>query len=395
MRQEPGIFSMDSKWIGALSCLLRQGFLSDRERRFQAILQGIAFPTSDGWAASRLLLAQREALGSDNELVMALLALQPEWRAPWLRILAARCREAGQMGGEALADLVTQVGGAAAWVEARLPHASLEPTPSAAVERELLGVSAEQAAATPMLARVLAVAFELSVSRNDTLPILPMIDGSGVQADQNWIKGRLLALPGTTVESNYLLHGKLAASDDTGTDDTAMTWVLRTPWALLLTMIVYAQYNWAAETRGGLLLELTPGQNAFTPGEISVLVAGPEGDETRCGTLADLVLRSLSHLGVYWFPYSPRPDELNTLLAGIVGSLLTRHVWRYQDGASGQNGQYLIHPLFADACFRLPASKVFNRTGRLLWQAVRMSAEDMRSERISALPGMKRPGDDE
>lgn len=384
---------MDSKWTAGLSSLLRQGYLSDPDRRFQSILQGIAFPTVSGWSASRILLSQRDSLGSDDELVMALLTLQQEWREPWVRIMAARCREAGQMAGDSLPNLVTQLRGAAAWVEAQLPQASLVPSPTAAVERELLGVSVEQSAAAPVLARVLAVASALSASRNDSLPTLPLIEASGVQAEQNWVKGRLLALPGAAVESSYLLHGNFASTEDAGTDETAMTWVLGTPWALLLAMTVYAQYNWAAEARGGLLLELTPGQNAFSPAEITVLVAGPEGDETRCGSLADLVLRSLSHLGVHCFPRQPRPDELNALLPASIGTLLSRYVWRYQDGASGQNGQYLIHPLFADACYRLPGSRVFNRTGRLLWQAVRMSAEEMRRERLSALPSMKRPGD--
>jgi hypothetical protein len=36
--------------------------------------------------------------------------------------------------------------------------------------------------------------------------------------------------------------------------------------------------------------------------------------------------------------------------------------------------------LFADASYRLPGSKVFNRTGKLLWQAVRMSAEALYQE---------------
>lgn len=145
-------------------------------------------------------------------------------------------------------------------------------------------------------------------------------------------------------------------------------------------MVAYAQYNWAAEARGGLLLELSPGQNAFQPSYISVWVQGPEGNERQCGSLAELMLRVLDHLGMDCFPYRPTSESLNTTLAGMIGPLLEKTVWRYQDGASGQSGQYWIHPDFADACFRLPGSKVFNRTGRFLWQAIRIVAEQWCSE---------------
>ncbi len=75
------------------------------------------------------------------------------------------------------------------------------------------------------------------------------------------------------------------------------------------------------------------------------------------------------------FPAQPSAAELNTQLSPLVGLLLKHGVWRYQDGASSQLGQYQIHPQFSDQCYSLPASKVFNRTGKLLWQAVRLSAE--------------------
>ena len=100
-----------------------------------------------------------------------------------------------------------------------------------------------------------------------------------------------------------------------------MSRVLSSPWALLLTMVVYAQYNWAAEARGGLLLELPAGQNAYQPGQIIVLVQGPEGDETLCGTLAQLVLHTLKHLGVQCFPAQPDAGALDALLASIIGQL--------------------------------------------------------------------------
>lgn len=388
--------------IQRLRTLLASGFAADADGILGTVLPGLANPLAasapSGWVVSQRLLAARPSLASDDELVCALLALLPELRGSWVAIAASRCKEAGQMvAGSPLVDLVTQLQGAAAWVEAALPNAQMVASPHAALERDLLGVSFEQAAATPALMRVLAVAAVLSQHHSDSLPALPLIDEHGVEAQQNWTPGRLLALPEAVetpnpVASNYVLPGALDAAPP-HSDQPSIGWVLVRPWPLLLAMVVYAQDVWKAEARGGLLLELSSGQNAFSPSEISVLVQGPEGDETRCGTLADLLLKSLAFLGVHCFPYTPTPDELNVQLAKLIGLLLSRQVWRYQDGASGHNGQYQIHPLFADSCFRLPGSKVFNRTGRLLWQAIRVSAEAMRNERRSITRGVASKGE--
>jgi hypothetical protein len=364
-----------------LRSLFSHGYAADVDGTLTPLLHGLAHPTAEaeslGWVVSRSLLAQRQALSSDDELVMSLLALLPEVQQAWLCVMAARCKEAGQIAdGAPLVQLVTQLQGAAVWVESALSQSELAPSPYAAIERELLGVSAEQAAATPMLARILAVSFCLYEGRAKVLPTLPVIDASGVQAGQNWMSDRLLALPGTQSEPTYVLRGVV----DTATDTPTMALVLSSPWLLLLSMVVYAQYNWAAEARGGLLLELSAGKNAYQPSEISVMVQGLDGDETRCGTLAELLFRALDYLGMQCFPHHPKLSELNALLASIVGQLVAQQVWRYQDGASGQNGQYLIHPQFADICYRLPGSKVFNRTGRHLWQAIRIVAEQWLSE---------------
>lgn len=335
----------------------------------------------NGWIISQRLLAVRPALASDAELLCALLAQQSDLRLAWLVIAAARCKEAGQMADSTtLVELVSGLGPAAVWVEAALESAQLMASPYAALERELLGVSFEQSAATPALVRILAVAAQLAAF-TDALPPLPKVDVSGILAQQNWVRGRLLALPVVrdlanqkpAIDTRAILPGGIAT---VLTDDqTVMRWVLAQPWALLLTMLAFAQDAWRAENRGGLLLELPAGQNAFAPAEIGITVIGPEGDEVRCGSLADVLLKTLASLGVACFPHQPSPAELNAQLSPLVGLLLKHAVWCYQDGASSQLGQYQIHPQFSDQCYSLPASKVFNRTGKLLWQAVRLSAE--------------------
>lgn len=348
---------------------------------------------SAGWVISQRLLSVRPNLARDAELLCALLAQQAEVRAAWLAIAAARCKEAGQMLDAApLVELVSGLGIAAAWVEAAIPNAALAASPYAAFERELLGMSFEQAAATPALVRIVAVAAQLA-KFEDMLPALPKVDATGNQAQQNWVKGRLLVLPFVAELSTHdqtlanqvsktaahvLLQGGLTPTIPE--DQSAMSWVLAHPWALLLTMVSFAQDTWRAENRGGLLLELSAGLNAFAPAEIVVTVIGAEGDEVRCGSLADVLLKMLASLGLACFPHQPTATELNAQLSPLVGLLLKHSVWRYQDGASSQLGQYHIHPQFSDQCYSLPASRVFNRTGKWLWQAARLSAEALYQE---------------
>lgn len=380
-----------SALIPRLRTLLATGLMAANERDNDLPLHGLVHPLVAsvagvgeegkliGWVISQRLLEARPALASDAELLCALLAQHTELRAAWLTIAAARCKEAGQMAeGTLLIDLVCGLGHAASWVEAALVNAALTASPYASMERELLGVSLEQAAATPTLVRILAVAATLA-EHQDVLPALPAVDVCGIQAEQNWVKGRLLALPtsGLKIDTRALLSGDFPPDLVAG---NSMAWVLAHPWVLLLTMLSYAQDAWRAENRGGLLLELPAGQDAFAPAAIAVNVIGPEGDEVRCGTLADLLLDTLECLGVACFPAQPSSAELNAQLSPLVGLLLKHAVWRYQDGASSQLGQYHIHPQFSDQCYSLPASKVFNRTGKLLWQAVRLSAEALYQE---------------
>jgi hypothetical protein len=377
---------MNNQIIAALSRLVARGYVGDGEQVLAEIMSGIAHPAASGWVISQKVLQQRQKLSDDQELVLALLGLLPEVRKPWLSIMAARCQEAGQIPHSGvLVQLITQLQGAADWVESALSDAQLAAGPSAAIERELLGVSLEQAAATPRLARILVASFALQLGRADPLPVMPIIDATGMQANENWSHGRLLALPGVSADATYVLANPI----DLPSTTTTMNWVFSQPWALLLAMVTYAQYNWAAESRGGLLLELSLGQNSVQPSHISVLVQGPEGDERHCGSLAELILRVLDHLRMHCFPERPMPGSLDTELANLIGPLLVKSVWRYQYGASGQNGQYLIHPDFADACFRLQGNKVFNRTGKHIWQAIRIVAEQWCDEhRCSSREGV-------
>jgi hypothetical protein len=298
-------------------------------------------------------------------------------------------------------------------VEAVLAEASLAETTTTTLEHELLGAGADQALAVPALRRALATAHALETQAGAPLPALPIVDPSGLRAAENWSAGRLLVLPASRVTTRYLLQGAgdrdvtvegdLAESaapvlqespppkafrtrpdSETARPSSEQTlhWLFANPWSFLLALVVYAQDAWAAECRGGLQLELPQGQAAHTPGEITVTVQSADGAEAACGSLADLLLRTLDHLGMACFPARPSAAVLNLQLAPLVGSLLARRVWRFVEAASGARGQYQIHPEFADAAYRMLGSKVIRRGAERVWRAVKIQAEEMRAQEL-------------
>jgi hypothetical protein len=377
--------------LKALRALFGTGTCPAADPALADLLTGLAHPSADGahWVLSRRLLAMRDALADNDEAVAAVLAGdEPLWDA-WLRILAARCREAGQLADPvALVLLVSRLGAAAASVEAALDGATLAPSDNTGLERALFGAAAEQARSTPALVRVAAAQARLARWRGDALPALAPVDTGGTEVDANWCPGRLLALPDALLPADdWLLHGRWQqAPADTPADAPAKPsalgvlqhWVLPNPWPLLLAMIGLVQDAWAAEGRGGLLLELPRGQNPQAPAEVQVLVALTEGDERLCGTLGGLVLAVLARLDIALFPRRPPERELNALLAPVVGALLRRRVWAFHEGLAHQQGQYRLSGDFSDACYRSAGVLALGRNARRLRGAVRTAAQQWR-----------------
>jgi len=92
-------------------------------------------------------------------------------------------------------------------VEAASGAASLAPTGLAALERELWDMTAEQAQATPLLVRVLAEASRLAQWQGDALASLNPLDPEGIKTDQNWCKGRMVAMPQTPpISRDYIFR---------------------------------------------------------------------------------------------------------------------------------------------------------------------------------------------
>ena len=368
-----------------LGQLLTLGTCAAADASLTPLLTGLAHPSADAerWVLSRRLLGARQGLSGDQEAIAAVLATQATLRSPWARLLAGRCREAGQFAdANALVQLVTRLGGAAAWVEEALAGASLAPTDQTALERELFGVTADQAQATPALTRVLAVASDLVRWQHEPLPPLDPVDLTGERVDTNWCTGRLLAHPGATdSDERYVLSGRWPAAPGAGPELGPFDWALGCPWALLLAAIGYAQDSWAAEARGGLLLELPAGQIPHHPTEIQVLVAGNDGAEVLCGSLGGFLLGLLSRLNMALFPGPLTEQALNALVSPLIGDLLKAQVWRFQEGLSGQQGFYQVHPRFSDACYRIDGVRTLGLQGRGLRRAIREQAEQWRSDR--------------
>ncbi len=364
-----------------LLSLFSTGSCRDGDQQSGRLLTGIAHPSDDAsqWIISQRLLDVRATLSSDGEAVAALLATEPEVRAPWANIAAARCKEAGQLNDDGvLVQLISHLAGAAAWVEAASETETLAPTGQSTMERELLGVAAEQAQATPVLCRVLSAASRLVAWQDDPLPALRTVDASGIKTDQNWCRGRLIATPQfTSGSTDFILAGQWAAD---GTK-TAMDWVLARPWVFLLAAIGYVQDAWTAEGQGGLLLELPAGQHPHQPSEVQVLVAGRDGGEVLCGTLGGFALKILSRLNMGLFPATLPEADINNRLSPLIGELMQRKIWRYHEGLSGEQGFYQLHPDFSDACYQIVGARSFDLHGRELRRAIREQAEQWRIDR--------------
>lgn len=384
--------------IKPLAQLLEKGSCLASNNALTPILTGLAHPCANGnsWVVSQRLLSVRQQLNSDAELLAALLATDSTLGKTWSGLLAARCREAGELNDpQVLIRLVTQLKGAAAWVVACLEQEntpSLQPTEFVALERQLLGASAEQNQVTPALTRVLAAACQMHQWQQQPLPAIEQVKQDGSRPDINWCRGRLLVQPGKKAsEFQFLLSGTSAQPlpaqiEQLGNKDqslAAMQWVLAHPWAYLLALILYEQNVWQVEAAGGLLLELPAGQSPQNPSEVQVLVANSDGDELLCGNLAEYLRKILSSLNMAIFPASITDSELNAGLARVIGQLLSLKVWRYVEGLSGEQGYYQIHPDFSDACYGRKGQPSFSRYARPLRKAIRSQAIQWRSDRQS------------
>lgn len=328
-------------------------------------------------------------LSQSGEWQLALLGLNPDVRQHWINLAAARCQEAGTMSDTmVLVKLIQQLGNASEWVLAQLENADFSPQiiagPLAQTERDLLGHSLNDNAAIPALCRILRTSYTLFTVSEQNEPPAPIqaVDVTAKQLTNNWCSGRLLALPNTLLdEHNLKPNADWLLVSRSGHDNMPLTELFaQQPWLFLLSLIIFVQDAWAAEQRGGLLLTLPAGQNAFAPGQINVAVQGIEGDEVSLGSLAEFLVLLLGELNIPLYPALDANTEsinrLNRVLSSFIAELLAKKIWQFTEAGRGEAGQYRIHTSFSDACYSLPLAPLFGYKSQTLQRTIKQLAQN-------------------
>lgn len=328
-------------------------------------------------------------LSQSGEWQLALLGLNPDVRQHWINLAAARCQEAGAMNDTmVLVKLIQQLGNASEWVLAQLENSNSSPQiiagPLAQTERDLLGHSLNDNAAIPALCRILRTSHTLFTVSEQNEPLAPIqaVDVTAKQLTNNWCSGRLLALPNTLLDEHDLKpNADWLLVSRSGHDNVPLTELFaQQPWLFLLSLIIFVQDAWAAEQRGGLLLTLPAGQNAFAPGQINVAVQGVEGDEVSLGSLAEFLVLLLGELNITLYPALDANTEsinpLNRALSSFITELLAQKIWQFAEAGRGESGQYRIHTSFSDACYSLPLAPLFGYKSQTLQRAIKQLAQN-------------------
>ncbi|MFL0992982.1 hypothetical protein ACJO1Z_09050 [Vibrio parahaemolyticus] len=379
----------------------------------EKLLQPIAVGETEGelkgginaYCLSASLLDAYNQLSQLGEWKLALLGLNPKVRSHWLNLAAARCREAGTMSEPlVLVKLIQQLGNASEWVFAQLENTSVTTRatpqivagPLAQLERDLLGQSLNDNAAIPALCRILRVCFKLHSLSEQTEALTPiqLVDTTAKQLTNNWCRGRLLALPDALL-SEYSLNQTIKPNDDwllvsrpVNDDGKLIECFAHQPWRFLLSLVSFVQDAWAAEQRGGLLLTLPAGQNAFAPSQVNVAVQGIDGDEVSIGSLAEFLMQLLGELNIALYPELTNRAEniqrLNRALSPLIAELLANKIWQFTEAGRGEPGHYRIHPEFSDACYCLPLAPLFGYKSQHLQQAIKQLAQTSYANKKSA-----------
>ncbi|EOA3261951.1 hypothetical protein ACHZJ7_002017 [Escherichia coli] len=328
-------------------------------------------------------------LSQSGEWQLALLGLNPDVRQHWINLAAARCQEAGTMSDTmVLVKLIQQLGNASEWVLAQLESTATTPQiiagPLAQTERDLLGHSLNDNAAIPALCRILRTSYTLFTVSEQNEPPAPIqaVDVTAKQLTNNWCSGRLLAHPNTLLdEHNLKPNADWLLVSRSGHDNMPLTELFaQQPWLFLLSLIIFVQDAWAAEQRGGLLLTLPAGQNAFAPGQINVAVQGIEGDEVSLGSLAEFLVLLLGELNIPLYPALDANTEsinrLNRVLSSFIAELLAKKIWQFTEAGRGEAGQYRIHTSFSDACYSLPLAPLFGYKSQTLQRTIKQLAQN-------------------
>lgn len=328
-----------------------------------------------GYGLTKALIQSHAELNNSAEWHLSLLALDPEIRKYWVGLAIARCKEAQHIQDPmVLMQRIQALGEASGWLlEYVEASAQLEATPLASLERELLGCELHENTALPILFRILKVAYDLQATQT-AIQTLDEVDLTYKDFEKNWSAGRLIVLAQHQgyARNRWALPIKAQQS-------TAYLDVLNAnPWLMLLALTIFTQDAWAAEHGAGFSLCLPQGQSHYAANEVKVIAVGVEGDEVEIGTLADLILKVFSTLGMICYPHTPTTNDLSQTLAALIKQALELKLWQYRDGGMGELGQFSIHPALSDACYSLPLSPIFGRKSKYIQQVIKDSVLELR-----------------
>lgn len=335
-------------------------------------------------AAPRLVRTLRRM--GKKEADAGLSAVHPDVYTAWLKVACARLEEKGlQKDEEGLIEIIDQLGPSADRAVEVWSGRGLEASELETLERLILNAPAHEAVATPRVLRAVAAAgVILADPTAKTLPALP--DVNDQDPSTNWVEGRVLLLPGTEplLSPSAVLSGSLEPLE--GDDKAkAMNWALARPWAFLLGQLVFMQEAWRAERISGQLeLELPREEvgSFHQPSAVRVVVTKPDGAEVECGTLGELLRRSLDEMGVALLTADVETATLDAILSPVIAEMLTRQVWTFDSGRGTQTPGYRIHPDFSDECYRALGSRFFYRRAASVTMAMRRACEAWAEERL-------------
>jgi len=369
--------------VNELRSLLTQGEVSSIALRGLESLvgSGLWFERDDLLVATAAILILGDCLPSAEEIVPAVFSLLPEVRADWLRVVRARLSEIGERKDlAALTEAITAADDLAGEL-LRVAMPSLSPTSFGDLEREVLPAAAHEASAFPVLLRVLSA----TASMPDAGPTTSLPEISFDNPGTAWRLGRLLRLPISTdlLPARAVLSGALEGQASSG---DPMHWALHHPWVYLMAQLTFTKEAWEAErVSGGISYELEPAHVSLfqSPPRVEVVVTLPSGEEIRCGSLGELVQRTLAQLGVVVLAHRITAATLDDRLGLVIDALLRHDVWCFEHGSGGQRPGYTIHPAFSDACYRALGCKTFYRLGTPVTAAIRRTAETWAGERVA------------
>jgi hypothetical protein len=118
------------------------------------------------------------------------------------------------------------------------------------------------------------------------------------------------------------------------------------------------------------------------PAAVRVVVTRPDGAEVECGTLGELVRRSLDEMGVVLLTADVSTATLDAVLSSVIAEVLTRQVWTFDSGRGTQTPGYRVHPDFSDECYRALGSRYFYRRATSITMAMRRACEAWAEERL-------------